>query len=63
MKQNFHIFTAERVHVNFGKTFRLMLSRASPWNMEKLRVCLMGSTTIPQGFDRVEFPKFITSRS
>ena len=53
---------AERVHVNFRKYTMIMLSRASSWNMEKLRVWLMGSTTIPQDFDRDEFPKFIISR-
>ena len=36
---------------------RIMLSRASSRNMEKLRVWLVGSTTIPQDFDRDKFPK------
>ena len=57
------------MHVNFGKIHfyyphilhelgtRIMISRASSWNMEELRVWLMGSTTIPQNFDRDEFPK------
>ena len=36
---------------------RIMISRASSWNMEKLRVWLKGSTTIRQDFDRDEFPK------
>ena len=35
----------------------IMLSRASSWNMKRLRVWLMGSTTTPQDFDRDEFPK------
>ena len=36
---------------------RIMLASASSWNMEELRVWLMGSSTIPQNLDRDEFPK------
>lgn len=41
---------------------RIMISRASSWYIEKLRVWLIGSTAIPQGFTSVELPKFIILR-
>ena len=68
-KQNFHIFTVARMHVNLGKTLlvtnyiiyklgtKIVLSKASSRTMENLSVRPMGSTTIPQDFDRDEFPK------
>ena len=41
---------------------KIVLSKASSRTMEKLRVWLMGSTTIPQDFDRGGFRKFIISK-